>query len=86
MILGPGVLHATTKLLHSLLVSTCDNPFVYAGSRGLSLHTCTHILLLYLNSFLHEYSCLAPPTMNNYVNKFSGLYIEQRNHLSSTLV
>ena len=38
-----------------------------------------------LYSFLHEYSCQAPPTMNtmnNYKNKLSCWYIEQRNYLS----
>ena len=36
---------------------------------------------------LHEYSCLAPHTMNNYINNFHVCtYIEQRNYLSSLLV
>ena len=31
-----------------------------------------------ISPFLHEYSCLAPPTMNNfYINKISCLYMEQ---------
>ena len=34
---------------------------------------------LYIKTFLHEYSCWAPSTMNNYI--LSRLYIEQSNHL-----
>ena len=37
--------------------------------------------LKWVNPFLHEYSCLAPPTMNNYIHKLSCWYIEQRNYI-----
>ena len=36
--------------------------------------------------FLHEYSCLVPATMINYIKKFSCGYIEQINYLSGPLV
>ena len=36
--------------------------------------------------FLHEYSSLAPPTMNNYMNYILHWYIEQRNYMSGPLV
>ena len=35
-----------------------------------------------VNPFLHEYSCLAPPTMNNNINKLERLYREQINYLT----
>ena len=35
---------------------------------------------------LHEYSCLAPHTMNNYINFHVFTSIEQRNYLSGLLV
>ena len=38
------------------------------------------------NPFLHEYSCLGPPTMNNYINLLARLYIKQRHYLSDTLM
>ena len=41
---------------------------------------------VYFNPFPHEFSCYAPPTMDNYVNKLSCWYIEQRNYLSGTPV
>ena len=41
-----------------------------------------HLNVQDINIFLHEYSCLAPPTMINYINKRSCWYIEQRNDLS----
>ena len=33
-----------------------------------------------------EHSCLAPPTMNSYIDNLSRLYIEQRHYLSGSLV
>ena len=38
------------------------------------------------NTFLHEYSCYAPPTMTNHINKRSRWYIEESNYLSDPLV
>ena len=35
-------------------------------------------VILYFSPFLHEYSCQAPPTMNNFINKLSHLYIEKK--------
>ena len=39
-----------------------------------------------INPFLYEYLCHAPPTMHNYMNKCSSLYIDQRNYLSDPIL
>ena len=35
----------------------------------------TLLISISLNPFRHEYSCLAPPIMDNYINKLSHLYL-----------
>ena len=46
-------------------------------------------LFIWLDPFFHENACLASPIINNYMNKFSRLYMhkeQRRNYLLGLLV
>ena len=53
---------------------------------SISESACTTQFVVLLNPFPHEYSYYqAQPTLNNYINKCSRLYMEQSTNLSGSI-